>query len=54
MKEYKQTVNGVELTFLLSEEDAKARGLVDTKQAPAPANKSRKPKDKADGTLRDN
>lgn len=48
MKEYKQTVNGVELTFLLSDEDAKARGLVETKQA-QPANKSRKPKDKADG-----
>ena len=40
MKRYDTEVNGVPTTLLLSDEDAKARGL--TKEAKAPANKAAK------------
>lgn len=47
LKEYKITTeNGYETTILLSDEDAKARGLRKepaAKQAPAPRNKQAKP-----------
>lgn len=48
LKKYDVTINGVETSVLLSDEDAKAQGLLkaapkkDAKQAPAPANKARK------------
>jgi len=43
MKEYKVDIFGVEHTFLLDDEEAKARGLkVEKKAAEAPANKARK------------
>lgn len=47
LHEYVTDVNGVETTLLLTEDDAKARGLSkpaakSEKQAPAPANKARK------------
>lgn len=41
LKPYTVTVNGMETTLLLSDEDAKNRGLVAEKKAPAPANKAR-------------
>ena len=45
MKEYKVEIGGLEHTIQLSDEDAGARGLTSsstsTKQADAPANKSR-------------
>ncbi len=49
VKNYDLVINGVETTLQLSDADARARGLtpaaeeVPTKQAPAPANKARKP-----------
>lgn len=48
LKKYDVVVNGYATTLLLSDEDAKAQGLVqepkpaEAKQAPAPANKARK------------
>lgn len=52
MKEYQVDINGVEHTFQYSDEDAKRLGLkaggaADAKQADAPANKARKPQNKA-------
>jgi hypothetical protein len=54
LKPYKTTVNGYETTLLLSDEDAKAQGLLkepakkaEAKQAPKAANKSRTAKNKA-------
>lgn len=47
LKPYKTTVNGVETTLMLNDEDAKKRGLVEEKKAPAPANKARGAKNKA-------
>lgn len=41
MKEYTVEIGGLEHTLLLSDEDAKARGLTETKAAPAPVNKAR-------------
>lgn len=45
LKPYEAEVNGVQTTLLLTEEDAKARGLKEkssgAKQAPRPANKAR-------------
>lgn len=43
MKEYVISVNGIEHTVQLTDEDAKARGLkpVETKEAAAPQNKAR-------------
>jgi hypothetical protein len=47
LKEYEVEINGVETTLLLSDDDAKERGLkggktpAGEKQAPAPANKAR-------------
>lgn len=47
MKEYKVDINGVEHTLLLSDEDAKARGLsAVSNKAAAPANKAQTPKNK--------
>lgn len=48
MKEYRIDIAGLEHTVLLSDEDAKARGLkpVEEKAAPAPANKARETKNK--------
>lgn len=55
MKRYDVTINGVQTTLLLSDEDAAARGLVAAAPAPkaevptkakTPANKSRKPANK--------
>lgn len=50
LKPYKVTVYGHETTLLLSDEDAKAQGLLkakpETKQAVKPANKSRTAKNK--------
>lgn len=47
LSEYVAEINGVETTLMLTDEDAKARGLSkpaakSQKQAPAPANKARK------------
>lgn len=42
VKRYKTTVNGVETELLLSDEDAKERGLVEVKER-TPANKARTP-----------
>jgi hypothetical protein len=48
LKKYDVEVNGYRTTLLLSDEDAKAQGLLKSepkaqaKQAPAPANKARK------------
>lgn len=48
MREYKVDVNGIEHTFQLDDEDAKARGLkVAEKSADAPANKARRASNKA-------
>lgn len=41
LKEYVVLVNDLPHTMLLSEEDAKARGGVETKEASAPVNKAR-------------
>lgn len=42
LKEYEVLVNGIAHTFLLSDDQAKERGLtVTTKAAPAPQNKAR-------------
>lgn len=55
LKKYDVTVNGVETSLMLSDEDAKAQGLLkdapkkQAKQAPAPANKARKAPNKAKG-----
>lgn len=46
VKQYKTTVNGVETELLLSDEDAKELGLVETKER-TPANKERTPASKA-------
>jgi hypothetical protein len=46
VKRYKTTVNGIETELLLSEEDAKERGLVEVKER-TPANKERTPANKA-------
>lgn len=47
MKTYEVEVNGIKHTVQLTDEDAKARGLtVSTKEAGAPANKSRTAKNK--------
>lgn len=46
VKRYKTTVNGVETELLLSDEDAKERGLVEVKER-TPANKARTPASKA-------
>lgn len=40
MKEYTVNIGGLEHTVLLSDEDAKARGLTETKAAEAPKNKA--------------
>lgn len=48
LKKYDVTINGVETSLMLSDEDAKAEGLyrepakAQEKKAPAPANKARK------------
>lgn len=47
LKKYDVVVNGVETTLMLSDEDAKASGLLkaesaEKKAAPKPANKARK------------
>jgi hypothetical protein len=48
LKPYDVTINGTETTLMLSDEHAKAQGLLkaepktDAKKAPAPANKARK------------
>lgn len=48
MQEYEITPrNGVPTTVLLSDEDAKARGLTPVAKAKAPANKQAKPANKA-------
>ena len=49
MNEYTIDVNGVPHTFQFDDEDAKARGLLSTKQAPAPKNKQAPTKSKASG-----
>ena len=53
LKPYKVTVNGYETTLLLSDEDAKAQGLLEVepaeKQAPKAANKARTAANKAQG-----
>ncbi|WP_165789066.1 hypothetical protein [Cryobacterium zongtaii] len=49
MDAYTQKIDGIPLTFQLSEEDATKRGL---KLQAAPANKARTAKDKADGGAR--
>jgi hypothetical protein len=43
VKEYSVNIGGLEHTVLLSDEDAKARGLsaTETKESPAPKNKAR-------------
>lgn len=47
LKKYDVVINGTQTTLLLTDEDAKARGLyvdpkpVEVKQAPAPLNKAR-------------
>jgi hypothetical protein len=48
VKEYKIDIGGVEHTVLLSDEDAKARGLnaPAEKKAAQPANKAQTPKNK--------
>lgn len=49
MHRYDVVINGIATTLLLSDADAAKRGLtkaVDTKEAKAPANKSRKPANK--------
>ena len=52
MKVYEVEINGIIHKMLLSDEDAKARGLVEAKPAqkkaaPKPANKARAPKNKS-------
>ena len=47
MKRYEVEINGIETTLLLSDADAKARGLTATVKANTPANKGRKPSNKA-------
>jgi len=51
MKEYAVDINGVPHTFLLTDEQAEARGAkpVETKAAPLPANKARTPVNKSGG-----
>lgn len=46
MKRYAVVINGFPTTLLLSDEDARKRGLVEVKSA-APSNKSRSPRNKA-------
>lgn len=40
MKEYTVIIGGIEHTLLLSDEEAKAKGLIATKAADKPANKA--------------
>ncbi|WP_374159083.1 hypothetical protein ACEWX3_07625 [Mycobacterium sp. G7A2] len=48
MKRYDVTINGVETTLLLSDEDAKARGLTPTEtKSKAPAHKAKEPQNKS-------
>lgn len=46
MKSYAVVINGFHTTLLLSDEDARKRGLLELKSA-APSNKSRAPRNKA-------
>jgi hypothetical protein len=51
LKKYTVDVNGIPHTFLLTDAQAKTRGLkpVEEKQAPAPANKARTARNKSGG-----
>lgn len=52
VKRYDVEINGVQTTLLLNDADAKARGLLkesESKQAKAPANKSRSASNKGNG-----
>lgn len=42
LKKYNVVINNHETTLLLSDEDARAKGLLKVKAAPAPKNKARK------------
>ncbi|MFB7798939.1 hypothetical protein [Isoptericola sp. NPDC056134] len=46
LKRYDAVVNGHATTLKLTEAEAKERGLVEAKQAEAPANKARTPRNK--------
>ncbi len=46
---YDVEINGVQTTIKLTEEQAKARGFMSDKKAPAPANKARTAANKAAG-----
>ena len=53
MKTYVQIIDGIELTFLLTEEDAERRGVTEVKAAAKPQNKAAfKPSNKGGVTPR--